>query len=56
MASLRPPEKWSLFGRRWSHGIVSYRLMWARLRPLSFFYVKIPYGDLKCLKWALITP
>ena len=34
-AYLRPPEKWSLFGRKRSHRMVSYRLMWARLRPLS---------------------
>ena len=36
---LRPPEKWSLFGRKRSHDMVSYRLMWARLRPLSSFYI-----------------
>ena len=38
-AYLRPPEKWSLFGRKRSHDMVSYRLMWARLRPLSSFYI-----------------
>ena len=27
------PEKWSLFGRKWSHGIVVYESMRARLRP-----------------------
>ena len=43
-AYLRPPEKWSLFGRKRSHDIVSYRLIWARLRPpktvLSNLYIK----------------
>ena len=41
---LRPPEKWSLFGRKRSHDIVLYRLIWAHLRPpktdLSNLYIK----------------
>ena len=30
-AYLRPPEKWSLFGRKWSLGIVVCGLMWTIL-------------------------
>ena len=40
----RPPEKWSLFGRKRSNDIVLYRLIWARLRPskvdLGNLYIK----------------
>ena len=47
---LRPPERWSLFGRKRSRRIATYGAMWTILWLCESLIYKLPYGVQSGLK------